>query len=96
MAKSAGFVQLPKRHMDLYEFEAKKWLHKHGLPVEIGAPAYSAREAKGISETMWLKGYTKQVVKAQVLSGGRKKAGGILFASSPAEVEEHARRLIGS
>ena len=78
--------------MRLYEYEGKKLAAHMGIPIPEGQWACSP---EGAEETAARIG-NAVVVKAQILAGGRGKAGGIRFASDPAEAGEHAARLIGS
>ena len=84
------------RGLHLYEFEAKKWLYRFGLPMQVGDIAFTPTQAREIAESLKYQGYKDLVVKAQILSSGRKKAGGIIFTKSPNEVEREAHRLLGS
>src|SRR5881227_2923214 len=77
--------------MDLLEYQGKQLFEKHGVPVPEGRPATSVDEAVEVAEEL---GYPV-VVKAQVLIGGRGKAGGIKLAKDRAEVEEHAGAILG-
>ena len=77
--------------MDLLEYQGKKLFAKHGVPVPEGRPATSVAEAVEAAEEL---GYPV-VVKAQVLIGGRGKAGGIKLASDRAEAEQHAEAILG-
>ena len=77
--------------MKLFEYEAKKLFEKHGIPVPRGKLATSPEEARKASSELSF----PVVVKAQVLVSGRGKAGGILFANSPSEVEEAAEKILG-
>jgi succinyl-CoA synthetase beta subunit len=77
--------------MDLLEYQGKRLFSKHGVPVPDGRPATSVPEAVDAADEL---GYPV-VVKAQVLIGGRGKAGGIKLASSREEVEEHAGAILG-
>src|SRR5881398_2032561 len=77
--------------MDLLEYQGKQLFGKHGVPVPEGRPAASVEEAVEAAEEL---GYPV-VVKAQVLIGGRGKAGGIKLAMDRAEVEEHANAILG-
>ncbi|MFV0368069.1 MAG: ADP-forming succinate--CoA ligase subunit beta [Hyphomicrobiaceae bacterium] len=79
--------------MDLFEHQAKRLLTDYGIPMPIGETARSADKAGQAARRI---GATTFVVKAQILAGDRKKAGGIRFASTPAEVETAASQLIGS
>src|SRR5213080_5561317 len=72
--------------MDLLEYQGKQLFAKHGVTVPEGRPATSVQEAVEAAEAL---GYPV-VVKAQVLIGGRGKAGGIKLAKSREEVGEHA------
>jgi succinyl-CoA synthetase beta subunit len=77
--------------MDLLEYQGKQLFSKHGVPVPEGRPAASVEEAVEAAEEL---GYPV-VVKAQVLIGGRGKAGGIKLAKDRSEVEEHANAILG-
>ena len=77
--------------MDLLEYQGKQLFRKHGVPVPEGRPATSVEEAVEAAEEL---GYPV-VVKAQVLIGGRGKAGGIKLAKDRAEAEEHANAILG-
>src|SRR4051794_10883211 len=77
--------------MDLLEYQGKQLFAKHGVPVPEGRPATSVEEAVEAAEEL---GYPV-VVKAQVLIGGRGKAGGIKLAKDRSEVEEHANAILG-
>ena len=77
--------------MDLLEYQGKQLFAKHGVPVPEGRPATTVDEAVEAAEEL---GYPV-VVKAQVLIGGRGKAGGIKLAKDRAEVEEHAGAILG-
>lgn len=77
--------------MDLLEYQGKQLFAKHGVPVPEGRPATSVPEAVEAAEEL---GYPV-VVKAQVLIGGRGKAGGIKLATNREEAEEHAKAILG-
>jgi succinyl-CoA synthetase beta subunit len=77
--------------VDLLEYQGKQLFSKHGVPVPDGRPATSVAEAVEAAEEL---GYPV-VVKAQVLVGGRGKAGGIKLAKDRAEVEQHAQAILG-
>ncbi len=72
--------------MDLLEYQGKELFSRHGLPVPEGSHAATPEEAHAASEEL---GYPV-AVKAQVLIGGRGKAGGIKIAQDGAETHEHA------
>jgi succinyl-CoA synthetase beta subunit len=76
--------------VDLLEYQGKQLFAKHGVPVPEGRPATSVQEAVEAAEDL---GYPV-VVKAQVLIGGRGKAGGIKLAKDRGEVEEHANAIL--
>src|ERR687886_1597810 len=77
--------------MDLLEYQGKQLFRAHGVPVPEGRPAASVEEAVEAAEEL---GYPV-VVKAQVLIGGRGKAGGIKLADDRSQVEEHAEAILG-
>jgi succinyl-CoA synthetase beta subunit len=77
--------------MDLLEYQGKQLFAKHGVPVPEGRPATSGGEAVEAAEEL---GYPV-VVKAQVLIGGRGKAGGIKLAKDRSEAEEAANAILG-
>jgi succinyl-CoA synthetase beta subunit len=77
--------------MDLLEYQGKQLFARHGIPVPSGKPAATVEEAVAAAEEI---GYPC-VVKAQVLIGGRGKAGGIKVASNRAEAQAHAEAILG-
>ena len=77
--------------MDLLEYQGKQLFRKHGVPTPEGTPATSVEEAVEAAESL---GYPV-VIKAQVLIGGRGKAGGIKLAKDRSEAEEHAKAILG-
>ena len=77
--------------MDLLEYQGKELFARHGLPVPKGVYAATADAAVDASESL---GYPV-AVKAQVLIGGRGKAGGIKIAKDSAEAHEYAGEIIG-
>jgi len=77
--------------MDLLEYQGKQLFRKHGVPTPDGRPAATVEEAAEAAEAL---GYPV-VIKAQVLIGGRGKAGGIKLAKDRAEAEEHAKAILG-
>jgi succinyl-CoA synthetase beta subunit len=78
--------------VDLYEYQARDVLEKHGVPVLRGIVATTPAEAKAAAEEL---GGGTVVVKAQVKTGGRGKAGGVKLAHSPEEAEAHAGDILG-
>ena len=77
--------------MDLLEYQGKQLFARHGVPVPSGAPASTVEQAVAAADDT---GYPC-VIKAQVLIGGRGKAGGIKVAQDRSEAEEHARAILG-
>src|SRR5437763_3311712 len=77
--------------MDLLEDQGKQLFKAHGVPVPDGRPAASVEEAVEAAEAL---GYPV-VIKAQVLIGGRGKAGGIKLAADRSEAEQHANAILG-
>jgi len=77
--------------MDLYEHQGKELFARFGLPVSDGRVALTPEEARAAAEELG----GQVVVKAQVLVGGRGKAGGIKLAATPDEAEERAREILG-
>ncbi len=77
--------------MKLHEYQAKALLREHGIPVPDGDVAETPAEAKKIARRI----ACPVMVKAQVLVGGRGKAGGVKKAVSPEEAEARARDIIG-
>ena len=78
--------------MDLFEYQARDMFAKHGVPVLGGVVATTPEEARAAAEQL---GGGTVVVKAQVKTGGRGKAGGVKLAHSPQETEERAREILG-
>jgi succinyl-CoA synthetase beta subunit len=77
--------------VDLYEYQAKELFAAHGVPVLPGAVAQTPDEAKAAAEEY---GQTV-VVKAQVKTGGRGKAGGVKLAETPEETRTKAEAILG-
>src|SRR5712692_7882944 len=77
--------------MDLYEYQGKELFRRHGIAVSDGRLATTPEEARAAAAELG----GPVVVKAQVLTGGRGKAGGIKLAASPDEAEERARDILG-
>jgi succinyl-CoA synthetase beta subunit/citryl-CoA synthetase large subunit len=74
-----------------YEFEAKAFLARQGIAIPTGRLARTADEAADAASSMGF----PAVLKSQVLSGGRMKAGAIRFAESAAEAREAAGAILG-
>jgi succinyl-CoA synthetase beta subunit len=77
--------------VDLYEYQGKEVFRRFGIPVSEGRLAASPEEARAAAEQLG----GRIVVKAQVLTGGRGKAGGVRVAAGPDEAEEAARAILG-
>src|SRR6059058_6220637 len=77
--------------MDLLEYQGKQLFQRHGVPVPNGSPATTVDEALAAADEI---GYPV-VVKAQVLIGGRGKAGGIKIASDRDEARDAAEAILG-
>ena len=76
--------------MKLHEYQSKSLFARNGIPIPKGRVAGSPGEARQISEELG----GKVVIKAQVLVGGRGKAGGIRLVKLPEEVEEVATQVL--
>ena len=77
--------------MNVHEYQAKEIFRSFGMPVPPGEVASTAAEAEAIARKIG----GQVVVKAQVHSGGRGKAGGVKLAANPAEAREKAEKIIG-
>src|ERR1017187_1436663 len=77
--------------MDLLEYQGKQLFARHGLKVSSGRAVADVEDAVAAAAEI---GYPV-VVKAQVLIGGRGKAGGVKLASDEAETREHATNILG-
>ncbi len=77
--------------MDLLEYQGKQLFGKHGLAVSDGKAVTTVDDAVAAANEV---GYPV-VVKAQVLIGGRGKAGGVKLAANEEEAREHATNILG-
>src|SRR6202158_786996 len=77
--------------MDLFEYQAKELFAKHNVPTTPGRVTDSAEEAKAIAEEIG----KPVMVKAQVKTGGRGKAGGVRYAATPDDAYTHALNILG-
>ncbi len=77
--------------MDLFEYQAKAVFAEHGIPVPTGKVAETADEAKAIAAELG----GRVVVKSQVKTGGRGKAGGIKVADDPDDARAKAEQILG-
>lgn len=78
------------RRMRFYEYEAREVVKRAGIPVTDYGFTTDAAEARAIAER--IAGPT--VIKSQVLTGGRMKAGGVQFADTPDEAQKHAEDIL--
>jgi len=77
--------------MDLFEYQGKQFFASYGMPVSEGALAMTVEEAVAAAERLG----TPVMVKAQVHTGGRGKAGGVKFAATVDDVRTHAGNILG-
>jgi succinyl-CoA synthetase beta subunit len=77
--------------VDLFEYQAKQLFAKHGIPVPTGRVAQTPDEARQIAEELG----GRVVVKSQVKTGGRGKAGGIKVADGPDDAHAKAEQILG-
>ncbi|MGW0927753.1 ADP-forming succinate--CoA ligase subunit beta [Streptomyces sp. NPDC002644] len=78
--------------MDLFEYQARELLDEYGVPTPRAEVTDQAGRAREIARRLG----GRAVVKAQVKTGGRGKAGGVRLAADPAEAERVARRILGT
>jgi succinyl-CoA synthetase beta subunit/citryl-CoA synthetase large subunit len=76
--------------MRFYEYESKEIVRRAGIPTSKGGFATTADEARQRAEEV----DGPVVIKSQVLTGGRMKAGGVKFADAPDEAAEHAEAIL--
>jgi len=81
--------------VDLFEHQAKEIFAACGVPVPEGRVAHTPAEARAIAEAFAAAGKPRVVVKAQVKTGGRGKAGGVKLAEGPDDAEAKARQILG-
>jgi succinyl-CoA synthetase beta subunit len=77
--------------VDLYEYQGKELFKRVGIPVSEGRRADSPHEARAAAQELG----GQLVVKAQVLTGGRGKAGGVKLAEGADDVEQKAKDILG-
>jgi succinyl-CoA synthetase beta subunit len=77
--------------VDLYEYQAKDLFQAHGVPVLPGRVATTSAQARAAAAEFG----SAVVVKAQVKTGGRGKAGGVKLARTPEEAQRHADAILG-
>lgn len=77
--------------MNIHEYQGRELFREHGLPVPPGTVAGTAAAAAAAAEKLGL----PVMVKAQVLTGGRGKAGGVKFCAGLDDVRRHAGAILG-
>lgn len=77
--------------MNIHEYQGREILRRHGLPVPPGQVADSVDRAEAVAKDLGL----PVMVKAQVLTGGRGKAGGVKFCATLDDVRTHAKAILG-
>jgi succinyl-CoA synthetase beta subunit len=77
--------------MDLFEYQAKELFVRRGVPTTPGRVTDNADEARAIAEEIG----RPVMVKAQVKTGGRGKAGGVKYAATPEDAYTHASNILG-
>ena len=77
--------------MDLFEYQGKQFFSEYGLPVSDGEITFTVEEAVDTAQRLG----TPVMVKAQVHTGGRGKAGGVKYAATIEDVREHASNIFG-
>jgi succinyl-CoA synthetase beta subunit len=77
--------------VDLYEYQGKQLFARFGIPVSEGRLATTPQEGRAAADELG----GPVVVKAQVLTGGRGKAGGVKLADGPADAEAKAHDILG-
>jgi succinyl-CoA synthetase beta subunit len=77
--------------VNLHEYQAKRIFAQHGIPIPKGEVATTPAEARAVARELG----GRVVVKSQVLTGGRGKAGGIKLANNPDEAEKVAAQILG-
>ena len=77
--------------MDLYEYQAKELFTAHGVPAPPGTVTTTAEDAVDAAAALGL----PVMVKSQVKTGGRGKAGGVKFAATLDDVRTHAQAILG-
>src|SRR5690348_7439472 len=90
--QSDGGARQPSVAVDIHEYQAKELLAGFGVPVPKGGVAYSAEQA--VYRTTEIGG-SRWVVKAQIHSGARGKAGGVRLCATDADVRQAAKDLLG-
>jgi succinyl-CoA synthetase beta subunit len=81
--------------VDLFEYQAKELFAAYGVPVPAGKIAHTPQDAHAIATEFRPAGASRVVVKAQVKTGGRGKAGGVKLADSPEDAADKAGQILG-
>jgi succinyl-CoA synthetase beta subunit len=81
--------------VDLFEYQAKELFAEYGVPVQAGQVAHTAEEAREIAARLAAQGHPLVVVKAQVKTGGRGKAGGVKLAEGADDAFAKASQILG-
>ena len=79
--------------MNIYEYQAKNILRKHGVKVPNGKVTSGPKDAEDIAKEIGGEGW---VVKAQIMAGGRGKAGGIKIAKSLGDVKQYTKEVLST
>jgi succinyl-CoA synthetase beta subunit len=88
-------AHLGRTRVDLFEHQAKELFAEYGVPVPQGRIAHTPAEARAAAEAFAAAGKPRVVVKAQVKTGGRGKAGGVKLADGPDDAEAVASQILG-
>ncbi|HEX3493021.1 MAG TPA: ADP-forming succinate--CoA ligase subunit beta [Streptosporangiaceae bacterium] len=81
--------------MDLFEYQAKDLFASYGVPIQEGKIAATPAEARAVAAEFIAAGKPGVVIKAQVKTGGRGKAGGVKLAGDPDEAQAKAEKILG-
>jgi len=81
--------------VDLFEYQAKDLFASYGVPIQQGKIATTPAEARAIAAEFIAAGKPGVVIKAQVKTGGRGKAGGVKLASDPDQAAAKAEQILG-
>ncbi|MGH3397909.1 MAG: ADP-forming succinate--CoA ligase subunit beta [Streptosporangiaceae bacterium] len=81
--------------MDLFEYQAKDLFASYGVPIQEGKIAATPADARAAAAELIAAGKPGVVIKAQVKTGGRGKAGGVKLASDPDEAQAKAEKILG-
>ena len=81
--------------MDLFEYQAKDLFASYGVPIQEGKVAATPAEARAVAAEFIAAGKPGVVIKAQVKTGGRGKAGGVKLAGDPDEAQAKAEKILG-